>query len=65
MRKTTRAKRLVSAGWPGGITAASATKIDLVDSKVGAASVSVGWRRYLPAARIELSAIKVEADSMP
>lgn len=52
VRKTTRARRLVSAGWPEGITDARLSKTVFVDSKF---LFSLSARMYFPAARTLLS----------
>jgi hypothetical protein len=52
VRSTTKAKRLVSTGFPDGITEASASKTGFVDSKF---FPSPSARMYFPAARTLLS----------
>ncbi len=56
VRMTTRERRRVSTGFPGAMTAASASMTALADSR---SEDFVGVSRYFPAARTQLSEMKV------
>lgn len=54
VRTTTRLRRRESSAAPGGMSAARDSNIAFVDSK----DLGVSARRYLPVARMKLSAMK-------
>lgn len=56
VRMTTRDRRRVSIGFPGEIAEDRASMMELLDLGLG---VFVGVRRYFPAARTQLSEMKV------